>query len=149
MTELSKWDNRFLDLAHMVGQWSKEPRSKVGAVIVRPNNTIASMGYNGFPRGVKDSANRLVDRELKNKMAMHAEQNAILFAREPLDGYIIYVTPLLPCTQCAGVIIQSGIKRVVALSVGIHNPEWAHLAVISAGMFNEAGVKYQFIESKS
>ena len=144
---ITEWDNRFLELAHMVGQWSKEPRSKVGAVIVRPDKTIAGLGFNGFPRGVSDTAERLANRELKNLIAVHAEQNAIYNSRGDLNGCTIYVTPLCPCTQCAGAIIQVGITRVVAKSVGIHHSEWAEKAKISAILFAEAGIEYDDIRS--
>lgn len=111
---VSKWDRRFLDMAAFVATWSKDPSTQVGAVIVRPDRTIASVGYNGFPRGVSDDDARYADRSLKYPMIVHAEMNAILSAKEPLLGYAIYVTPLAPCATCAGAIIQSGIKRVVA-----------------------------------
>lgn len=143
---ITKWDRRFLELAEMVGRWSKEPRSRVGAVIVRPNNTIAGIGYNGFPRGVYDRQDRLDNRELKNRMVVHAEQNAIYNASGPLNGCSIYVTPLCPCSQCAGAIIQVGIKRVIALPVGTHHPEWAEQEKISAQMFLESGVKYKVLK---
>ena len=53
-----KWDRRFLALAEHVADWSKDPSTKTGAVIVRPDRTIASMGYNGFPRGMADTDDR-------------------------------------------------------------------------------------------
>lgn len=48
---IEKWDARFLDLAVFIGDWSKDPSTKVGAVLVRPDRTIAGLGFNGFPRG--------------------------------------------------------------------------------------------------
>lgn len=104
-----KWDERFFDIAELVASWSKDPSTKVGAVIVRPDRTIASVGYNGFPRGVDDT---YTTREDKLMRTVHAEANAILSAREPLQGYTLYVTPLHPCANCSGLIIQSGIKEV-------------------------------------
>jgi len=47
------WHDRFFAMADLVGSWSKDPSTKVGAVIIRPDRTIASVGYNGFPRGVE------------------------------------------------------------------------------------------------
>ena len=110
---MNKWDMRFLELAQHVATWSKDPSTQVGAVIVRPDRTIASVGYNGFPRGVIDEPERYAEREVKYKMVVHAEANAILSAREPLHGYTCYVLPLAPCSSCAAMIIQSGIQRVV------------------------------------
>ena len=86
---------------------------KVGAVLVRPDRTIAAVGFNGFPRGVLDHAERYDDRPTKYEMVVHAELNALLSSRESLEGYTLYVTPLPPCSQCAAAIIQRGIRKVV------------------------------------
>ena len=106
------WHDRFFEMARMVGSWSKDPSTQVGAVIVRPDRTIASVGYNGFPRGVEDTPDKLEDRPAKYLWTVHAEANAILSAREPLHGCTLYVTPLHPCANCAGLIIQAGIVSV-------------------------------------
>lgn len=141
---MSIWDKRYLDLAEFVASWSKDPSTKVGAVIVRPDKTIASVGFNGLPRGVEDSEARLLNRDLKYPMTVHAEVNAILHAREPLHGYTIYVAPLNPCSDCAGVIIQSGIKRVVARAE--RNPRWLESNALAQTMFEEAGIKSEFFD---
>ena len=101
---MTDWDERFFALADMVGSWSKDPSTKVGAVIIRPDRTIASVGYNGFPRGVYDGPEIYEDRPRKLLRTVHAEANAILSAREPLHGYTLYVTPLHPCANCSGLI---------------------------------------------
>jgi dCMP deaminase len=138
---MTDWDERFLQLAQHIAQWSKDPSTKVGAVIVRPNRTIASVGYNGFPRGVNDDE-RLNDRPYKYAMTVHAEANAILSANERLDGCTLYVTPLSPCSSCASILIQSGIKRVVAYMP--HQPEhWADSFAIARTMLDEAGVRWE------
>lgn len=137
---LTKWDRRFLTLAAHVAEWSKDPSTKVGAVIVRPDRTIAGVGYNGFPRGVADNDARYADRSQKYPMTVHAEMNAILSTKEPLNGFTIYVSPLSPCASCAGAIIQAGIRRVVA-NVGNGHPErWKENFELSLLMFREAGV---------
>lgn len=110
--DMRKWDGRFIQQAELVASWSKDPSTKVGAVIVRPNNTVASVGYNGFPRGVDDSPDRLANREEKLSLTIHAELNAILNAREDLTGCSIYVTHP-PCVQCACAIKQAGIEQVI------------------------------------
>jgi dCMP deaminase len=132
-----KWDKRFSALARHVSFWSKDPSTKVGAVIVRPDNTVASLGYNGFPRGVNDD-DRLFDRKQKYPMTVHAEMNAILHASENLYGYTLYVYPLLTCANCAAAIIQAGITSVVA--VHRHNDRWIESNDIALTMFDEAGV---------
>ena len=68
----SKWDTRFLSLAEHISSWSKDPSTKVGAAIIGPYRDIISLGYNGFPRGVEDTPERLENRELKYKMIVHA-----------------------------------------------------------------------------
>lgn len=110
----SKWDTRFLNLAAHTAQWSKDPSTKVGAVIVDKNQRVVSLGYNGFPRGVEDSPERLDDRATKYKLVVHAEENAILFAQRDLSGHTMYLSPLPPCSSCTGKVIQSGITRVVS-----------------------------------
>src|SRR3989344_2191240 len=87
-----KWDRRFLALAEHVAQWSKDPSTKTGAVIVDPNNRVVSLGYNGFPRGVNDLPERLSNRELKYKIIVHCERNALLFARESVRGYRLVIS---------------------------------------------------------
>lgn len=134
-----KWDKRFLDLAHHIGEWSKDPSTKVGAVIVRPNRTIASVGYNGFPRGVDDTYTTREDKLMKT---VHAEMNAILSANEPVKGYTLYVSPLFPCSNCAAVIIQAGIKHVVAYMPD--SPDrWGDSFKAASMMFLEAGVMFE------
>lgn len=107
-----KWDHRFLDLASMVASWSKEPNTRVGCVIVDENRRIVSTGYNGFPRGVKDTLDRINDRDTKLALTLHAEENALLYAGANVDGCTAYVTHP-PCSTCTAKLIQSGIKRVV------------------------------------
>jgi len=131
-----KWHSRFLDLAELVGSWSKDPSTKVGAAIVRPDRTIASLGYNGFPRGVED---KYLDRDHKLLRTVHAEMNAILSAREPLDGCTLYVSPLFPCSNCAAAIIQSGVSTVVA-RMGTLRPDWQLSFDAAADMLNQAGI---------
>lgn len=112
---MDKWDARFATLAKLVSLWSKDPSTKVGAAIVRPDKTVCSVGFNGFPRGIPDDPTWYEDRAIKYKVIKHAEENAIFFANEKLDGYTLYVYPLCTCSLCAGDIIQKGIKRVVAI----------------------------------
>jgi len=139
-TGVDKWDARFLDLAVFVGDWSKDPSTKVGAVLVRLDRTIAGLGFNGFPRGVLDHPERYDDRPTKYEMVVHAELNALLSSRESLEGYTLYVTPLPPCSQCAAAIIQRGIGKVV-IAMKKDLPEtWAKKWAVSSTMFSEAGV---------
>ena len=99
-------------MAQLVAGWSKDPSSKVGAVITRGKFVVA-VGFNGFPQGIADTSERLNNREIKYPTILHAEVNAVLSARQDLHGCTLYATPYLPCPQCAAVIVQSGIARIV------------------------------------
>lgn len=136
---VEKWDRRFLDLAQFISAWSKDPSTKVGAVITDARNRIVSTGYNGLPRGVDDSDERLQNRDLKYKMIVHGERNAILFAGRSVDSCTLYTYPFMPCSVCAAMVIQSGINRVV--SYYSDNPRWVEDFKLSQELFKEAGVE--------
>lgn len=138
---MNRWDYRYLELAKNIASWSRDPSTKVGAVIARPDKTLASVGFNGFPRGVEDREDRLQHRETKYALTVHAEMNAILHAREPLHGYTLYVAPLMPCANCAAGIIQAGIKRVVAYMPEI-NERWTDSFSHTQDMFLEANIEF-------
>ena len=133
-----KWDMRFLEMAKLVSTWSKDPSTKVGAVIVDDDRRVISVGYNGFARGVVDSPERLNDRELKYPLTVHAEKNAILFAHQDLRGCTLYTWPFMPCSLCAGMVIQAGIVRVVAPEND--NPRWKDSFELSKQQFAEGRV---------
>jgi dCMP deaminase len=135
---MADWDARGLQLADLVRTWSKDPSTQVGAAILRPDGTVASLGYNGFPRGVEDSDERLEDRAFKYPMTVHAEANAILSAKEPVRGYTLCVSPLHPCANCAALAIQAGVRRIVTRPGG--PDRWADSFQIAKTMFCEAGV---------
>ena len=133
-----KWDQRYLDMAKLVSTWSKDPSTQCGAVIVNDQNEIVSVGFNGFPKGVSDTEARLNDRELKYAITLHAERNAILFAKQSLKDCTLYTFPMQCCSECAAMVIQSGIKRHISLS---YNPErWQHSFELANEMFEEANV---------
>lgn len=134
----TNWDNRFLDMAKLVSTWSKDPSTKVGAVIVDSSHRLISVGYNGFPQHITDNE-RLLDREKKYDIIVHAEVNAILFANKKVNGCTIYTWPFQPCPRCAGLIIQSGISRVV--SVRNRNPRWVDDFITAKQLLLEASVK--------
>jgi dCMP deaminase len=111
---IKKWDVRFMDLALHVAQWSKDPSTKVGSVIVRPDKRIVSLGYNGFPSGVCDHEERYAERAVKCKFVSHAERNALDNVSQDVTGCTLYST-LQPCPDCAKSIIQKGIAEVVTI----------------------------------
>src|SRR5690348_15713400 len=112
---MDKWDALGLRLAWEVSQQSKDPSSRVGSYISDYMHRPVSFGFNGFPRGIRDD-DRLLDRDTKYKMVVHAEMNAILNATRDLFGCTIYVYPYCPCAPCASAIIQTGMKRVVCVN---------------------------------
>jgi dCMP deaminase len=136
---MTDWNQRFLSLAEHIAQWSKDPSTQVGAVIVDPSRRIISTGYNGLPQGVDDTDNRLHTREIKYEMIVHGEINAILFAKQDLLGSTLYTWPFMPCSRCASIVIQSGIKTVVAPLND--SPRWKDSFQLSQTMFAEAGVR--------
>lgn len=144
MERQEKWDLRFLDLADLISSWSRDPSTKCGAVIVRPDMTIASVGYNGFPRGCSDDESFYINRELKYERVIHAEVNAILNSREPLVGYTMYTFPKgygPSCARCTTNVIQAGIRRIVHLKDTSEFAErWKVSSEIGLDMYREAGV---------
>ena len=144
----SKWDNRFLNLAESISSWSKDPSRKIGAVAVGKQRQILAQGYNGFPRGIDDSEERLADREEKYPLICHAEENAIMHAARvgvSLKDCTAYVT-WPPCTRCARSLIQAGIVEVVYAGTGNIPERWMEDFTRSTNMMKEAGIKLRNVE---
>lgn len=135
---MSDWDLRFIELSKLIASWSKDPTSKVGAVITL-GNKITSVGYNGFPKGIEDN-HRLDDRLLKNKMVVHAEINAAIHAEKiDLTGHTLYTYPYPPCHMCAPLLITYKISRIVSPN---NIPEkWNESMNLALSLFQEAGIK--------
>ena len=143
----SKWDVRFLELADHISSWSKDPSTKVGCIIVGADREIRSTGFNGFPRGIDDSEERLADREEKYPLICHAEENAIMHAARvgvSLKDCTAYVT-WPPCTRCARSLIQ-GIVEVVYAGTGNIPERWMEDFARSTNMMKEAGIKLRNVE---
>jgi dCMP deaminase len=137
----SKWDRRFLDLAAHVAQWSKDPSTRVGCVIANDKKVIA-LGYNGFPKGIEDSAERLNDRDTKYKYVVHSEPNAFANAKGSVEGCTIYTYPFAPCAECMKLIITNGIKRVIYPTVSDElRVRWGEKLDFAADMAREAGLE--------
>lgn len=139
-----KWHKRFLKLAEHISTWSKDPSSKIGACIIDNNRRIISTGYNGFAVGVEDTKERLENRDIKYKIVLHAEENAIQFSKQNLEGCSLYVSGLPPCAHCASLIIQSGIKYVYAWEKEIPD-RWKESVQLTEQIFKEAGVTLTYI----
>lgn len=136
---VSKWDARFLALAQHVAQWSKDPSTKCGAVVVGCDPRNISLGYNGFPRGIADD-HRLEDRLTKYKLIIHAEQNALDNATFDTAGATIYCVH--PCLQCAKSIVSKRISRVVCPPLPpIEEGRWTHEIPQARSVLEEAGIR--------
>lgn len=145
--EESWWDSHFLDLAHLCSRPSRDPRRQVGAVIADTMHRVIGTGYNGFPRRVRDAPERYADKLVKSKLVVHAEANAILNASAPslLSGSVMYCTSH-PCSECAKLIVQAGITRLVCPTMdATRSQEDRDDASFAAQMFVEAGVKLDAI----
>jgi dCMP deaminase len=124
----------------LANRFSRDNSTKVGAIILNPNTLhILSTGYNGFPRKVLETKDRM-ERPLKYVYTEHAERNAIYGAARQghsLDGSLMICT-MFPCHDCARAIIQSGIMRIISYKP--NNERWAESNGHSLTMFNEAGI---------
>jgi dCMP deaminase len=101
-------------MAKLVSTFSKDPSTQTGAVIVRPDKSVASVGYNGFPRGMSDYPELLENREEKYSRIVHCEINALIHANERVVGHTLYTVPFLSCERCCVQMLQAGIARFVA-----------------------------------
>lgn len=134
------WDQRFLALAQHIAGWSKDPSTKVGAVVVGTDKTAISLGYNGFPPRIVDDG-RLHIREKKYSLVVHAEENALANARFDVRGGTLYATHF-PCTACAKTIIARGLHYVAAPRPDAdYLSRWADKVKEAEEMFKEAGVE--------
>jgi dCMP deaminase len=145
----SKWDNRFMKLAREISTWSRDPSTKIGAVIVNDERRILATGYNGFPRGIADTEERLNDREQKYPRIVHGEMNALmnaLYNGVSVKGATLYVWGLPVCAECTKNVIQSGIAHVV-ITPTEHSPkkwqdQWNSM---SLPMYEEARVLITYV----
>jgi dCMP deaminase len=146
---VDKWDLRFLELSKHVASWSKDPSTKVGAVIVNSiDKNPISMGFNGFPVKVSETSPERLERNEKLRWVVHAEANSIANCSKNngnSKGCTMYVT-YFPCSNCAGLIVNAGIARVVCENKPDFNHErWGESWKIAQTIFDEAGVKVEYI----
>jgi len=139
------WGRKYTSLAKEISTWSKDPSTQVGAVVIGEKGQLLSQGYNGFPRGINDTDDRLNNRERKYELVVHAEMNAIYnasFNGVSLKDSTLYVYGLPICSECAKGIIQVGIKKVVATRPKIYNSDWDKSTKAAEALFREAEVMY-------
>ena len=138
-----QWLTYFMTLAKNVSTMSKDPSHKVGAVIVDQNKRIVSTGFNGFAKNIIDSKERLNDKDIKRKLTLHAEENAVTFAKRDLEGCDIYVYGYPPCTHCTSLLIQSGIKCIYYMNpTGYTSEHWKKDFELAQQIAEEANIPY-------
>lgn len=146
VTPNDSWDEYGLKLAFTVAGKSKDPSTQCGCVILGPDHEVRTTGYNGLPRGVKYTEERITRPE-KSYWMNHAEENAITNAARmgtALLGCTAYVTAE-PCHVCSKSLINAGIKRIVFpeghdLQEGERNDRWEPSLKRAREMCVEAGV---------
>ena len=156
MIKSYSWDEYFMTLTYLVSMKSKDPSTRVGAVIVGKDNEIISTGYNGLPRNVKDKIDRYVNKDYKYLSSNHAEENAILHcARNGVSSKNCSIyTPWIPCSRCAKSIIQAGISEVIydenfpGNDINNQNEVWKQSIEVSNEILLEAKVKIRKFNGK-
>lgn len=154
MAFTEKWDLHFLQLALLHSRLSKDPKTQVGSIIVGPDREILSAGFNGFPRGVADTLERLHNQELKLKLMVHAEMNALLAAARTgvrLKGCTLYIACTddtgnvwagPPCTRCIVEVIQVGITEIVSYPRKLKS-RWQEDIDLALQLIDEVGIDYR------
>lgn len=156
-----RWDRHFLGLSEYHSRLSKDPSTRVGSVIVGPDREILSAGFNGFPRGIADTPERLGDRETKLRLIVHAEMNALLAAARlgvRLKGCTLYLAATddsgvvwggPPCTRCTVEIIQVGISEIVSYPIKAIPSKWHADLQLARQLIDEAGIHYRELSRES
>ena len=149
---------RFLPDAKAAMGRSKDRSTKVGCVVIDDDYNVRISGYNGFPRGVNDDIDERHERPTKYEFSAHSEENAVAQAARvgvSIKGCTILLTSLFPCTTCSRMIIQSGIKRVIAPKKkdpgdgDSDRMDWNEKEKIALEMLDEANVEVWFYEDES
>lgn len=146
---MSIWDERFMRLAEHVASWSKDRSRQIGCVIVSELNVVRSIGYNGFPRGLKDDDDARHDRPAKYLWTEHAERNAIyLAAREgiALAGCRMYL-PWFPCIDCARAMLQVGLSELICFEPDLSDERWGEAFKTSAEILREGKLPIRYVST--
>jgi len=148
------WDTLFMRIVYEYASKSKDPSSKIGALLVKDRRPIL-FGYNGFPEGVEDHKDRLFDRERKLMFTEHAERNLVDMAAKfgiSSAGGTLY-TQIMPCSGCAKAFILAGIREIVLHRPAdtyfrkcLTGPNWHQEHIFSETMFQETHMKIRYVE---
>lgn len=154
----NRWENHFLEMALLNAKLSKDPSTKVGAIITTAEHDFISAGFNGLPRKLKDTEERLSNRELKLKLVVHAEMNSVLAAAKlgiRLKDCTMYIAATNndgsiwggpPCNRCLVEILQTGITKIVSYGRKDTPTRWKESLDLSMQLIKEAGIEYKEIE---
>lgn len=144
------FDEYFMRMVYLVASKSKDPSSKIGAILVKNGNVVSS-GFNGLPQKVIDFSSRYLNKEIKYQMVAHAECNSIYYAARhgiSTAGASLYTNGLV-CCECSKAVIQAGITRIIYHEqfAGM-NDKWIKSVEFSKIMLDEAGVKIDIFDKK-
>ena len=134
----------FVGVAEAFAVHSKNPKRRIGAIILRPDLTFVSAGWNDLARRVAHSAERY-EQPLKDFYCVHAELNAILNAARigvSTDRCHMLVTGLAPCANCANAIVQAGIRQIWFPDPSNELTRWQESFSHSFNILEEGGVNY-------
>lgn len=146
-TGADKWDRRFIMLARFISNFSKDPSTKVGAVIVDSRHVIVGTGFNGFPQNMSDDPELYADREKKYSRVVHGEINALVFSTKDVRGATLYTWPFAPCDRCCVIMLQAGIQRFVfPKPTKEQEDRWGEAFVKTKSYIEEAGAQYSEID---
>lgn len=109
------YDQVFMEMAFVISKRSIDPSTKHGCVIVDKNKRVISIGYNGPVQGLEHDL-LCWDRPQKYAWMIHAEENALIFAKRSLEDCTVYVTGP-SCSRCFNHLVQAGVRRFVFGSV--------------------------------
>lgn len=146
---MNGWDDYFMGLARHASSRSKDRSTKVGCVLVGPDNEVLSTGYNSFPRGIDDAVEDRHQRPAKYRWIEHAERNAIYNAARcgtRLKGARAYL-PWFPCMDCARALVQAGIVEIVCHEPDLTLARWGQDFADAQTLFAEAGLAVRFTEA--
>lgn len=143
-----EWDAFFMDMARRVGDLSKDPDRKVGAVLVSPDRRQMSIGFNGFPPDIEDLPSLLADRDFKLANMVHAEDNCLRQSPFPTDGCTVYVTRF-PCLPCACKLRDAGVSRLVAPRPDLGHARWGKSWTVATAVLLGANIQVTYMEESS
>jgi dCMP deaminase len=144
--KMTKWDKRGVFQAKVQASFSKDPSTKCGCAIMRPDKKFAGFGYNGFAQGVDDSL--ISNRDIKIPIVLHSEENAVINSNGNLQDCTAYVWSLPCCGHCMSVLAQKKIKRVVCIQTK-YREDWKYSFALGMKVASDCGVIYEIYREEN